>query len=114
MFQLRLFGCAAVPLGLVVLFVHGCNTDHTITLSDYNTSCVVASDCMGISVGDVCDACCPSGSINVSDGSKYQADFASRRQGCPKVDPDCFCTAVPECVAGQCALVVPGADAGTD
>jgi hypothetical protein len=104
---------AAVTLvGLVGLVGQGCgNTDHTINVSDYNTSCVTSNDCAGVFVGDVCDVCCFNGAINMSDYSRYQSDFSARRQGCPRIISDCFCPDVPACVANQCALVE---DAGAD
>jgi hypothetical protein len=105
-------------LALLVLLAcsgAGCsNTDHTINLADYNTACAADSDCWPIDVGDVCGACCPTGAINVSDYSRYSSDLSARREGCPRIYPDCFCPEVAACVAGHCALVMQRADAGAD
>ena len=88
-----------------------------IRATDYDTSCLVATDCVEIVVGDVCGCPgCGGGAINVKDQAKYESDYSSRRAscstpsgGCPAYA--CVCSSLA-CVAHTCAVVSCQYDAG--
>jgi hypothetical protein len=76
----------------------GCST--TIDANDYDRSCVASTDCVLISVGDICDCACERSAINRSDFERYQDDRGSI--SCNKQCGVCADEHVPTCVAGTC------------
>jgi len=87
----------------------------SIAASDYDQSCTVDTDCVGIATGDLCDGQCTdcvTAAINVRDQAKYQSDFSSKvskEVNCPCPSGDVACN------AGTCGpatiFPVPPADA---
>jgi len=75
-----------------------------ISLSSYDQSCNVASDCTVIETGNVCSGSCGCGDtfINVSGEAQYEQAVSGITFG------DCFCPSVePQCVNNQCVGAVP-------
>ena len=86
----------------------GCDAaSHTIDIASFNVSCLAASDCMPVFIGDYCGDCkCPFAAINVADAMKYDAEQQIKSAGAPP--GSCFCPALqPTCVNGQCATKTP-------
>jgi hypothetical protein len=82
------------------------NTCGTIQASDYDQSCSKDSDCIGITVGDFCDAICidcTNAAVNVSAKAQYAADLTSKNAGAALV---CPCPSGPPvtCKAGMCSV----------
>jgi hypothetical protein len=92
------------------------NTCGTIMASDYDQTCTTASDCVGVSEGNFCEAICACNNavINVSAQTQYETDLA-KKENTPKVCP-CPSGQSPVCDAGVCGLGstigVPAGDAG--
>jgi hypothetical protein len=90
----------------------------SIAASDYDQSCTVDTDCVGIATGDLCDGRCTdcvNDAINVRDEVKYQFDFSSK----VSKEVNCPCPAgVVACNAGTCGpatlFPVPPANAGAN
>lgn len=88
--------------------------------SDYDRSCTVDADCVGVGVGDACslpcEVLCPSTAISVRAYAQYQADFAKTPvASCP--DMVCFCPAFgsARCRNGLCETSFgEPQDSGTD
>ena len=60
----------------------------TIDSHDYPRSCTSDADCALVYSGDLCAYCqCPDAAVASSALPKYQADAASRKNGCPKNTP---------------------------
>ncbi len=102
MIRSRIFlGC----LGAAGLLV-SCSPCGAVQAADYDQSCSSASDCVGVSVGNFCDASactnCVNAAINVAAQSQYQADFNARK-GATRL---CPCAAPPavSCKVGVCSL----------
>jgi hypothetical protein len=81
-----------------------------IALSDYDTSCTTASDCVEITAGTICTGGCECGgaAINIADQSKYDAAIASIKPGicgCPTFG-------MPACIKGTCTLCLSGTTPG--
>lgn len=79
-----------------------------IELSDFDTSCTVATDCTPVGVGLQCPCrACKNAAINVADKPKYDAQRAevdcgdTTGVGCAP----CQNPAGVDCVAGKCELV---------
>jgi hypothetical protein len=88
----------------------------TLQPSAYDTSCQVDSDCVAVSLGNVCaDMCagiCPNAAIRSSESARYNADLAaapaSHTSGVA-----CSCAFGPAvCRAGACAVLSAGKDTG--
>lgn len=84
------------------VWLGGCGDD-TLSLRDYNTSCVATSDCVAVYIGDVCDCAdrCPNAAIHQASYSQYKEDDEATRCGltetkcrlperCPAVAPLCI------------------------
>ncbi len=82
------------------------NTCGTIRAADYDQSCSVDSDCVGVHEGDLCDAnqCtnCTNAAIRSSAEAKYQADFAAK----VATSVVCPCPSGPPvtCAKGVCGV----------
>jgi hypothetical protein len=85
----------------VALFAPGCSPAQ-LTLSDYDQSCMDASECVAVYVGDCSSCMCPNAAINQVDLAKYQGDEAAL--GC-MTGQNCDC-AMPiiTCSNGTCGL----------
>jgi hypothetical protein len=98
------FGIHPIVAVAFALLLPGCGIT-TVSLSDYNTSCSVDTDCMAVAVGEVCGCACANAAINRSDSSRYLSDFSAARSHCsgPECRADC---AAPKlsCSAGTCKL----------
>jgi hypothetical protein len=94
-----------------------------ISASEFNQSCVQATDCVQIGTGAGCCPGCGDAAINKLDLSKYQAMDAQRQAACTGTlcDPGpCLYMGVA-CTAGRCVAcpiqgcsASGGQDAGTD
>lgn len=78
---------------LAVAMLAGCST--TIDADDYARGCADTSECVVISVGDICDCACEWSAINVADFERYQDDRSSiscnkQCEPCPEA-PDSVC-----------------------
>jgi len=76
-------------------------------VSDYKTTCTVATDCLRVSIGTVCTPCsCPDAAINIADQDRYNADFARARSACGAVNGCIAACAIPQakCTSGKCTL----------
>jgi hypothetical protein len=80
----------------------------TISLSNYDTSCQVDSDCTAVVVGPIGCCSCPNAAINKADLAKYQVDFDAtvHEQVCTVECGACF-TQATVCSHGTCALATP-------
>src|SRR5271155_4648780 len=69
----------------------GAGTCVDVAVSSYDTSCESASDCTGITVGDICSGycACPNAFINRSSLVQYQKNVA----GLSTSNPPCECPA---------------------
>lgn len=74
--------------------------------SDYDQSCKVDSDCVGVWSG-TCEGCqCPNDAINRNEQAKFEGDI--QRSGCtPTLACACIQSAV-ECKSGVCSFVAGG------
>jgi len=92
---------------LGLLLTLGCNT--SLRLEEYRTTCVAASDCVAVALGNVCAPCsaCPAFAISVASKAKYDADRGSIAPFCLPSGASCGpCqTGTAACDAGQCAFV---------
>jgi hypothetical protein len=104
----------------VVMALTSCRA--TIESSEYSKACVVDADCVAVVEGDLCQACVPptltperelfcrgntTVAISASQASRYAADYAALKRGCPLDLTACpqGCVGATEafCEAGQCA-----------
>ena len=86
---------------VIALVAPGCSPEQ-LTLTDYDTTCMDASDCVAVYVGDCSSCMCPNAAINQGDLAKYQGD--ERALGCSGAQAcDCAATTV-SCTAGKCAI----------
>lgn len=100
------------PLGLALLALAACggsSTDTTLRIGDYKTTCMAASDCAAVFVGDPCtDACrCPNASINTTATIQEASDLAAAEALCADGPGACPAHCVPKtatCAQGVCAL----------
>ena len=85
----------------VTLATPGCSPAQ-LTLTDYDTNCMDATDCVGVYIGDCSSCMCPNAAINQTDLAKYQGDVAAL--GC-SMGQNCDCAmAKISCTAGKCAI----------
>jgi hypothetical protein len=84
-----------------------------LSLSNFNTSCSAASDCVAVAVDPTGCCDCPSGAINKSDLAKYQAALAAQgpHQTCNVACVACP-VATPVCTKGTCDVTFPPAPDG--
>ncbi len=89
----------------------------SITASDYDQSCSVDSDCVGVTQGNLCAVGCNyvNAAISLADERKYQSDVSSKMGDRPACPGPPFPAA---CNAGTCGLAtgfpLPSADAEAD
>jgi hypothetical protein len=73
----------------------------------FDTSCATDSDCIEVTLGDLCtaDCLCGGASINAADQAEYQQLIAAL----PTTGSECECPFLgsPTCVAGQCTVCGP-------
>jgi hypothetical protein len=101
--------------------------------SDYDQSCIVDTDCVYITEGNVCDPClfagCSAGAVNVRAIAQYNSDLANTPAGAAELNGQ-TCTSgcdgtpfLPCCVKGKCqksttsqcpAAAADAGDAGAD
>lgn len=98
---------------LALLATSACGT--TLHASDYASDCDADSQCVVVTVGDICSCDCQLAAINDRDYDKYVDDII-RTGGC-RDPPTCSCGdgigAI--CAAGTCQTVaLPPSDAGAD
>jgi hypothetical protein len=100
-----LVACALLVVLKTSASTTACSNSCSIAASDYDQSCAVDTDCVGITAGDLCDGRCTNcvnAAINVRDQAKYQSDFSSK----VRKEVECPCPAgVVSCHAGTC---IPG------
>jgi hypothetical protein len=96
--------------------------DAMIAATDYDQTCAVDSDCVGVGVGNACFVCeigCMNSAIGKSAEAKYRSDVAKS----PANGADCGCAAFPPgpcCVGGKCQVgspcvrAIPAVDAAAD
>lgn len=105
-------GAVLVAFALMVVLktsvsTSACSKSCAIEASDYDRSCVQASDCVGIAEGDLCNEDCTdciNATINVRAQAQYQSDLSSKvGRG-----RDCPCPAPPPlaCIAGTCSIMM--------
>lgn len=80
----------------------GCST--TIDADDYERSCQEDSECMIISVGDICDCSCDVSAINRSDEAAYRED---RHVDCNKQCEPCPEAPPAICAESLCQIAAP-------
>jgi hypothetical protein len=91
---------AAIFAGAVALSLTptGCGGSCTLSLDNYDTSCQLDSDCVGVDIGYVCGAdgnanacafCSPNAAINVASLAQWQSDRSSVPE--PGGPNQCFC-----------------------
>lgn len=76
-----------------------------LEVSAFDTSCSVASDCIGIYAGNLCsgyNCICPVASISAASEAAYQAALAKVTEGQPACGCPLFGTA--HCIASQCVF----------
>ena len=105
----------------LVFVLFGCDASHTVSATDYNLSCVTASDCLPIYQGAL-GCCgfittCPNAAINRADSAKYMNDVMTRTPSCSPPRPcgsvtNCG-TPPAECPNSLCVLPSQG-DAAAD
>ncbi len=107
---------AAVALLLLVL---SCDND-SIWASDYRTDCLVDSDCVAVTQGDLSQCTCgTNAAINKSDEAKYSAESQDRTDPPADCGHGYFCSGVTAfCHLGVCSACGKGGtcpqDAGVD
>jgi hypothetical protein len=96
---------------LALLSLAGCgsSTDTTLHISNYKTTCAVASDCAAVFIGDPCaTACrCPNAAISNTATIQEASDLAAAEALCTKAPGVCTASCVtPQatCAQGTCAL----------
>lgn len=94
-----------LPLGALLALSH-CAPTSIITVTDYDQSCEVATDCVLIKAGEACGACGPNVAINKGDLASYEDDLANLACEdfytlCPAGIPDIK----PACTEGRCDVV---------
>jgi hypothetical protein len=91
-------------LFLLVPTLAGCNST-TISLSDFDTSCVHDQDCVVVTVGEICGCACGNAAINVKDLAAWQAEADAKGAHCDtKSKCECPVSGTATCVAGRCAF----------
>jgi hypothetical protein len=88
----------------------------TLQPSAYDRSCQVDSDCVAVSMGNVCaDVCagiCPNAAIRSSESARYNADLAATPARHTS-GVACSCAfGPPVCRAGECTVLSAGGDVG--
>lgn len=63
-------------VALAVLLATGCGSS-TLSATDYDQSCAVASDCVAVLVGDMCECSCEYEAISATGKSAYDEDRAA-------------------------------------
>jgi hypothetical protein len=92
---------ASFAVAAVVAFAPGCSPEQ-LNLDDYDTTCMDASDCVGVYVGDCSSCMCENAAINQEDLAKYQGDVTAL--GC-SMGQNCDCPAAKvTCTAGKCGI----------
>jgi hypothetical protein len=82
-----------------------------ISITDFDTSCQKATDCIAVYIGP--PGCCtePNASINAADQAKYDAEIDAQDEGSMcNVECGSFPIPTPVCSAGTCEL--PSGDGG--
>lgn len=91
---------------LLAVLLSGCGGG--LHASSYSQTCSVASDCVAVFSGDLCNGCgCPNEAINVSDQRRYEADARAYTALCSPLRPRCLADCIqvfPACSAGRCTL----------
>jgi len=82
---------------LALALLAGCST--TIDAEDYARGCADTSECVVISVGEICDCACEYSAINVADFERYQDDRSS-------ISCNRQCEPCPEAPAAVCQDLV--------
>jgi hypothetical protein len=97
-------------LALVALAACGGSTsDTTLHISNYETTCAVASDCAVVFIGDPCaSACrCPNAAISTTATIQEASDLAAAEALCTTSPGGCTVSCVvptASCAQGVCAL----------
>ena len=112
-------GCVPVDGGMAV---DGSTTDVglscSLSASQYDNSCTVDSDCVGVPSGDPCAgnclSVCPTAALNVRVASQYLADLGAVMSAHNESPGVCSCPAIgaPSCCRGVCS--VEGCSAAPD
>ena len=94
-------------LGLLAVLATGCVDDDTsIDPADYDRSCSDKTECVIVTVGDLCNDTCEEAAISRTDYARYLADRDAIV--CPEEEPNVWlCTGEPTellCVEGRCVL----------
>jgi len=118
-------GCVPVDGGMAV---DGSTTDVglscSLSASQYDNSCTVDSDCVGVPPGDPCAgnclSVCPTAALNVRVASQYLADLGAVMSAHNESPGVCSCPAfgTPSCCRGVCSVegcsTVPDAGVAKD
>jgi hypothetical protein len=80
---------------------------HVISAADYDQTCTIDSDCIGVGEGDACNPCaiaCPTAAIKITAKARYLADVAKTPAGAQQGTVRCGCPASfgPCCLGSMC------------
>lgn len=93
------FGVLLGITTVLALASAGCDTE--IAATDYDTSCSADTDCVNVTVGDICKCSCEAGAINKKDQTSYDEDRLTI--ACGAVCSSCPPYADPVCRANICS-----------
>ncbi|MDP1825325.1 MAG: hypothetical protein Q8L48_18860 [Archangium sp.] len=83
-------------LSFLTLLFFACGDPTILDGKAYSRACAVSADCVGVFLGNQCEACgCPNAAIASSDKVTYEADRSSALAACgPR--PEIGCTPCPD------------------
>ena len=95
----------------------GGSVSHTISATEFQTSCSVDTDCVDVYVGSLacCGDGCPNAAISQASYSAYEAALSSRTPICDPAPPclaltNAECKVGAACTNGTCAFLQFGTD----
>ena len=102
---MRFFPLLLLPLSVAPLA--GCQSDAEVLASQFDQSCTVATDCVGVEElsvrGSLCTYHCPRSAINVSAQAAFDAAKSKAGAHCTSVAmPGCVSPGLIACTNGRC------------
>ena len=99
--------------------VSGCTVNTDILASQYDQTCVTATDCVGVEElthnGTMCIYHCPTTAINVHAKAAFDEAKALATSRCrSSAMPGCVAPGTLACTAGKCGYLAEGADMTAD
>ncbi|MBI5608057.1 MAG: hypothetical protein HY902_04195 [Deltaproteobacteria bacterium] len=98
-----------ITAGLALVGALGCQSDASVTASQFDQSCSTADDCVGVEefhrTGSSCSSGCPVTAINKKALPAFEAARKGAEKGCDDYPiPGCASPGPLACTAGKCGF----------